>query len=177
MAENFPSAAPHGAPRSIKVACLRIDKSFYALDIRCIKEIIRPLPIVAVPQAPSYIDGVISLRNAVIPVVDLRRRFGLPAAATEPQLRRIVICAIDGRIVGVLVDEVTEVCSCHEADLRPTPYFLAGLEADLFPAVCRNGNSLMLLLNLGKLLTSDRPIDLAQVRPAQLAESEDDEHA
>lgn len=164
MAENYPTTAQPGASRSIKVACLRVGHEFYALDIRCIKEIIRPLPIVAVPKAPLYIDGVINLRKAVIPVVALRRRFGLPEAEKDSKMRRIVICVIDGRIVGLLADEVTEVCSCSEADLRPTPYYLSGLEAELFPAVCRNGDVLMMLLDLRKLLTSDRPIDLAQLR-------------
>lgn len=174
MAENFSPATLPGAARSIKVACLRVDHEFYALDIRCIKEIIRPLPIISVPKAPLYIDGVINLRKAVIPVVDLRRRFGLLAAASDLQLRRIVICAIDGRIVGFLVDEVTEVCSCSEADLRPTPYYLAGLEAELFPAVCRNGDVLMMLLDLRKLLASDQPINLSQVRQPPLVVSNND---
>ncbi|HEY5675078.1 MAG TPA: chemotaxis protein CheW [Malonomonas sp.] len=164
MTENYPPTVPPAATRSIKIACLRVGNEFYALDIGCIKEIIRPLTIVAVPKAPLYIDGVINLRKAVIPVVDLRRRFGLLDQCTDMKKRRIVICAIDGRIVGLLADEVTEVCSCTEADMRPTPYYLNGAEAELFPAICRNGENLMMLLDLRKLLASDKPIDLTQVR-------------
>jgi len=164
MTDNYPPAVTPSAPRSIKVACLRVGTEFYALDIGCIKEIIRPLTIIAVPKAPPYVDGVINLRKAVIPVVDLRRRFGLREQGTDLKKRRIVICAIDGRVVGLLADEVTEVCSCGEADMRPTPYYLSGLEAELFPAICRNGENLMMLLDLRKLLASDKQIDLAQVR-------------
>ena len=164
MTENLPPEVASRSPRSIKVACLRVGNEFYALDIMCIKEIIRQLPIVSVPKAPLYIDGVVNLRKAVIPVVDLRKRFGFTEESENVQKRRIVICAIDGRIVGLLADEVTEVCSCSEADIRPTPYYISGVEAELFPGVCRIGENLMMLLDLRKLLASDKPIDMAQVR-------------
>jgi len=150
--------------RSIKVACLRVGDGFYALDIMCIKEIIRPLPIVSVPKSPFYIDGVVNLRKAVIPVVDLRRRFGFVDGSEDTQKSRIVICKIDGRIVGLLADEVTEVRRCSEADIRPIPYYLSGPEAELFPCVCRKGDDLMMLLDLRKLLASDKQIDMAKFR-------------
>ena len=126
MNETLAPKLPTQKIQAIKVACLRVGNEFYALDIMSIKEIIRLLPIVAVPQAPDYVDGVVNLRKAVIPVVDLRRRFGLPELTEDVHRRRIVICAIDGRIVGLLADEVTEVVSCAEADVRPTPFYLSG---------------------------------------------------
>ncbi len=169
MTENLSPEAVSRTPRSIKVACLRVGNEFYALDIMCIKEIIRPLPIVAVPKAPLYVDGVVNLRKAIIPVVDLRRRFGFTEESENARKRRIIICALDGRIVGLLADEVTEVCSCSETDIRPTPYYLSGAEAELFPAVCRNGDDLLMLLDLRKLLASDRQIDMAQARQQSAA--------
>lgn len=172
MANKLPTEVAARASRSIKVACLRVAKEFYALDIMCIKEIIRPLPIVAVPRAPRYVEGVINLRQAVIPIVDLRRRFGFTEEVKDAKKRRMVICAIEGRMIGLLADEVTEVCCCSEADLRPTPYYLSGPEAELFPGICRNGDELMMLLDLRKLLDSDKPIDMAQVHQ-QTANSEE----
>lgn len=165
MAETLPESASSDSPQTIKVACLRVGSEFYALDIMCIKEIIRPLPIVAVPKAPAYVDGVVTLRKAVIPVVDLRRRFELPAAEAEEKNRRIVICAIDGSIVGLFADEVTEVCSCAKADVRPTPYYLSGPEAEFFPGVCRCDERLMMLLDPRKLLATQAGIDISQVSP------------
>lgn len=148
--------------QQLKVACLRVGQQFYALDIMCIKEIIRLLPIVAVPKAPAYVDGVVNLRNAVIPVVDLRRRFGLESSEEDEKKRRIVICAVDGRIVGLLADEVTEVISCSPNDVRPTPYYLSGAEAEFFPGVCRKDEQLMMLLDPRKLLAYEKPIDMSQ---------------
>lgn len=171
MTENLSTDTASAGSGVLKVACLRVGNEFYALDIMCIKEIIRPLPIVAVPRAPLYVDGVINLRKAVIPVVDLRRRLGLSGEAENPQKCRIVICAIDGRIVGLLADEVTEVRSCLASDVRPTPYYLSGAEAEIFPGVCRIGDELMMLLDLHKLLDSTIQVDLLQLQ--QKAGSED----
>ena len=172
MTDTHPSNLVSKTEQSIKVACLRVGKEFYALDIMCIKEIIRLLPIVSVPNAPFYVDGVVNLRKAVIPVVDLRRRFGFSDEAENMQKRRIVICAVDGRIVGLLADEVTEVCSCSESDVRPTPYYLSGPEAEFFPGICRNGDDLMMLLDLRKLLASNKPIDMLQAHQ-QISSGED----
>ena len=165
MSETLPGSVTATPSAAIKVACLRVGEAFYALDIMCIKEIIRPLPILAVPKAPFYVDGVINLRKAVIPVVDLRRRFGLPEAEGDHQKRRILICAIDGKIVGLLADEVTEVRRCEQGDVRPTPYYLSGAEAEIFPGVCRYGEQLMMLLDPRQLLASKARLDMRQPLP------------
>jgi purine-binding chemotaxis protein CheW len=171
MQQNPATDALEVATRQqLKVACLRVGQQYYALDIMCIKEIIRTLPIVAVPKAPAYVDGVINLRKAVIPVVDLRARFGLSPVQEESKRQRIVICAIDGRIVGLLADEVTEVVSCSPSDVRPTPYYLAGAEAEFFPGVCRKGEQLMMLLDPRKLLAFEKPIDMSQHESVTLSE-------
>jgi len=169
--EQTTDALAGSTPRQLKVACLQVGQQYYALDIMCIKEIIRPLPIVEVPKAPEYVDGVINLRKAVIPVVDLRRRFGLAAAVDDLSKRRIVICAIDGRIVGLLADAVTEVISCLPGDVRPTPYYLNGAEAEFFPGVCRKGEQLMMLLDPRKLLAFAQPIDMSSLESADLHEN------
>ena len=170
MNQDLSTESTGASPQGLKVACLRVGQQFYALDIMCIKEIIRLLPIVAVPRAPAYVDGVINLRKAVIPVVDLRRRFGLDNAADDDKKRRIVICSVDGRIVGLLTDEVSEVVSCSPDDVRPTPYYLAGPEADFFPGVCRNGGQLMMLLDLRKLLASEKHIDMRSLEKNSVLE-------
>jgi len=164
MIEHPPTASVgHSAP-PLKVACLRVGCEYYALDIMCIREIIRAQQVVPVPKAPAFVEGIVNLRKAVIPVVDLRRRFGLPPATGNESKRRIVICTIAGRVVGLLVDEVTEVCGFQQAEIRPTPYYLSGPEAEFFPGVCRRGDQLMMLLDLRKLLSNEHEIDLKQAR-------------
>ena len=104
--KSLPPRQEGASTDEIKLACLRVGSAFYALDIMGIREIIRLLPIVQVPRAPAYVDGVITLRKAVIPIVDLRRRFGIPLSV-EPCVR-IVICAVDSRIIGLVVDDVLQ---------------------------------------------------------------------
>jgi len=143
--------------KEIKLACLRVGPGYYALDIMGIREIIRPVPVIQVPRVPAYVDGVITLRKAVIPVVDLRRRFGVEVRL-EPR-ERLVICAIDGRIIGLHVDEVTEIVSFIRDDIQPAPYYMAGADTEFFPGICRHKGRLLLLLNLRKILSSDQQID------------------
>jgi len=148
---------------SLKLAHLRVGTGHYALDIMCIREVIRSMAVIPVPKAPEFVDGVIHLRKAVIPVIDLRQRFGLPPAPEQETKRRIVICTLDGRVIGLLVDEVTEVCNCQLTDLRPTPYYLQGEEVDFFPAVCRKGDILMMLLDLRLMLANKQKIVAGQL--------------
>lgn len=145
-------------PQKVKFACLRVGDGYYALDIMCIREIIRPLPITRVPQASPFIDGIISLRKTVIPVVDLRRRFGL-SVPEQDRRQRMVICAVEGCMVSLMVNEVTEVRSFDREEIQPAPYYLSGTDVKFFPGVCRHGGRLFLLLDLKTILTSDKSID------------------
>jgi purine-binding chemotaxis protein CheW len=162
----LPAVSAEAADKDVKLACLRVGSAFYALDIMGIREIIRPLPITEVPKAPSYVDGVITLRKAVIPVVDLRRRFGIEKKA-EPR-ERIVICAVQGKIVGLVVDEVSEVATFSREDIRPAPYYMSGAEADFFPGVCRHNGRLLLLIDLHRILSSEQRIDADQIHQQAL---------
>ena len=167
--EFLPSVQERKAIDQIKLACLRVGPAFYALDIMGIREIIRPIPLIEVPRAPTYVDGVINLRNSVIPVVDMRRRFGL-ARKSEPR-ERIVICAIDGRIVGLLVDEVSEVATFARDEIRPAPYYMCGADNEFFPGVCRHRGRLLLLIDLRKILSTEQRID-ADLLQQQVLENE-----
>ena len=75
----------------IQVACFRLLDDLYAVDIMRIKEIIRPQKLTALPKAPAFIDGVINLRGSVIPVVDLRKRFAMPAREFDSATRLLII--------------------------------------------------------------------------------------
>src|SRR5512133_3128779 len=97
------------APRERAELCtFRIGGEDYAVDIMRVREIISPLPVTPVPRAPAFIEGVIRLRSEVIPVVDVRKRFGLPPAPPTRRTKFIVV-RIGGRRLALVVDEVTEV--------------------------------------------------------------------
>ena len=152
--------SPGGAERQeVQLACFRVGAELYALDIMRIREIIRPQKLTAVPKAPRFIEGVINLRGAVIPVADLRKRFDQPCLE-ENRKSRVIICSVSGRIVGLLVDEVLEVRRYGRQDVAPAPQFLKGPEAEFFLGVARRGDDLVMVLDLDRILSSDEQIAL-----------------
>jgi len=148
--------------REIQLACFRIGGEMYALDILRIKEIIRPQKLTPVPKAPPFIEGVINLRGAVIPVVDLRKRFDHAAGGTDRKTR-VIICAISGKVIGLIVDEVTEVRRYSRQEVQPAPQFLRGKGAEFFLGVCRRDDDLVMLLDLERILSSGEKIDLEKI--------------
>jgi purine-binding chemotaxis protein CheW len=145
--------------KEIQLACFRVGDQLYGLDILRIREIVRPQKLRPVPRAPAFIEGVMNLRGAVIPVVDLRRRFELAIPPADRQTR-IMISALSGRIVGLLVDEVAEVRRYGRKEIQPAPHFLSGRGAQFFLGVCRKDEDLILILDLEKLLSTDEKFDL-----------------
>lgn len=152
--------------QEIQLACFKIGQELYALDIMKIKEIIRPQKLTPIPKAPSFIEGVINLRGAVIPVADMRKRFDQPVG-TESRKARIVISALGGKIIGLLVDEVTEVKRFGRAEIAPAPQFIKGPEADYFLGVARRDDDLIMLIDLEKVLSTDEKIALQNLNQKQ----------
>ena len=157
------SPAREGVRQEIQLACFRIGTEMYALDIMRIREIIRPQRLTPVPKAPPFIEGVINLRGAVVPVVDLRKRFEQPAAGPERRTR-ILICALAGKVIGLMVDEVDEVRRYTRQEIQPSPQFLRGRGSEFFLGVCRRDDQLVMLIDLEKILSSDERIDLEGIQ-------------
>lgn len=136
----------------------------FALEIMKIREIINPLPIRPVPRSPEFVEGVIDLRGAILPVVDLRKRLGLPPA--EPGLsRKIIIAALQGRTVGLVVDAVREVLRISPEDVQPPPAVAVGAGGALVSGVCSLGGRILLLLDVDGLLTAEERGDLEALPP------------
>ena len=149
--------------QEVQLACFKVGAELYALDIMRIKEIIRPQKLTPIPKAPSFIEGVINLRGSVIPVADMRKRFDQPINA-ENRKNRIVICSLAGRVIGLLVDEVTEVKSFSRKEIAPSPQFIHGAQADYFLGVARRDDDLIMLIDLEKVLSTEEKIELRTLR-------------
>ena len=144
---------------TLSCVCFWVGAEEYALDIMRIKEIINPLRITAVPRAPGFIEGVIELRGAILPVVDLRKRFDLPATATTRSTKYIIV-AIDGRIVGLVVDRVGEVLRVAPGEIKAAPTFVAGENAAYFTGVCSRDGRIRMVLDIDRVLSSQEKISL-----------------
>ncbi|RNC29570.1 MAG: Chemotaxis protein CheW [Candidatus Dichloromethanomonas elyunquensis] len=127
----------------------------FGVEIMKAQEIIRIPPITRVPKAPSYVEGVINLRGNVIPVVNLRVRFGMPLDE-ETDLSRIVVLQVRRRVFGVRVDRVTEVLRLDSEAIEPPPPVALGMDSSFIRGVGKIGERLLILLNLDQLMGEDR---------------------
>ena len=139
----------------VKLATFRVGVALYAIDILRIKEIILPLKVTTIPNSPLFIEGVINLRGAVIPVIDLRKRFAV-ATIVDGRLTRIVICMAFRRLFALVVDEVVEVRSYVREELQTAPKFFQGQETDIFLGVAHRADDLLMILDLERFLSLSR---------------------
>ena len=124
----------------------------FGVDILREQEINRTMAITKVPKAPEFVEGVINLRGKVIPIIDLRRRFGLQSKAHDKHTRIIVI-EINTMIVGFVVDSVSEVLRIPASTVEPPPPVVAGLESEYISGVGKLEDRLLILLDLDRLLS------------------------
>ena len=148
--------------REILLTCFRLGEDIYAVDIMRIKEIIRPQKLATLPKAPSFVEGVLNLRGAVIPVIDLRKRFDMPSLEID-QSRRLLIVMLAGRMLGIAVDEVTEVISVPVADIKPPPQVTQSSSAEYLVGVCLVQDDLIMLLNPDRLMTLHETDELGRI--------------
>ena len=107
-----------------------------------------------VPHAPSYVEGVVSIRGTVIPAINLRKRFGFAAVPHDPRTRLIVVRAL-GRIVGLIVDSAREFASIPSDAIVPLPEGIADTTGRYLRGVAHRGERLMLMVDLAELLAND----------------------
>jgi purine-binding chemotaxis protein CheW len=146
----------------IQLVTFSIGEEEFGVDILKVQEIIRTMEITKVPRAQDFVEGVINLRGKVIPIIDLRRRFGLDSKAHDKHTRIIVI-EINNMIVGFVVDSVSEVLRIPASTVEPPPPVVAGLESDYISGVGKLHDRLLILLDLDKLLSSEDIEALSQL--------------
>lgn len=130
----------------------------YGVEILRVQEIIGMMPITRVPNTPPHIKGVINLRGKVIPIMDLREKFGMPPAEETEQV--MIVVQVAGRQVGVVVDKVSEVATIAAGDIDATPDFGAGVHTEFLLGLGKSQGKLKLLLDIERVLTSQDVIDL-----------------
>ena len=129
----------------------------YGVPILCVHEIIRYETLTRIPQTPIYIDGVLNLRGQVIPVINLRKKFGLPDQEID-RSTRIMVVDLGDRVVGMVVDAVSEVLLIGESEISPPPPMGTQVKADFISGMGKVGDHLMILLDLDKILSAEEKI-------------------
>ena len=141
-------AAPAAAEVLRQFLCVRVAGAPYAVPVENVREIVRVRPITPIPRTVSCVRGVISLRGEIIQVIDLRLRLVLPPATVAKANRIVVVQADDGRVAGVLVDEVREVLRVSESAIGSSTVDAQGVVA----ALCTNGSEFVSIVDPARLL-------------------------
>ena len=149
-----------------KYMTFQLSEEDYGLPILMVREIIGLMEITRVPRVPEFVRGVINLRGRVIPVIDLRLKFGMEKTeATDQTVIIVVQCQVDGRplTMGLLVDQVLEVLSIDGSQIEPAPSLAhAQLDEEFILGVGKHEKRIVFLLDIARILSSDEARDLAR---------------
>jgi len=148
------------AGQLLQVVTFHVGPEIFGLDILVVHEIIRFQPLTRVPNLPAFVEGVLNLRGKVIPVVGLRQRMGLERK--EPTgTTKIIVASVKGDVLGFMVDSVSEVLRIDASAVEPAPR-IAENGQRYVQGVGKLENSLLLLLNIDKVLTDEESAAVSQ---------------
>lgn len=158
LAETMDQAVKAMHDREGKYLTFMLADEEYGIGILKVKEIIGMMPVTSVPQTPDFVKGVINLRGKVIPVIDLRLRFGMdPSDYTERTC--IIVVEIQGEagniLIGSVVDTVSEVLNIKGKDIEDTPAFGTKLETDYILGMAKVEGGVKILLNIDQVLNAE----------------------
>ena len=147
----------------LKVIVFVLGSEEYGVEVDKVKVIERMQPITRIPKTPAFIKGVMNLRGVVVPVLDLRGRFGL-AETTYTENTRIIVVAVDEMEVGMIVDSANDVIDVNSDEIADPPEIVGGIKAKYLHGVARlRENRLLVLLNLKEVLNKSELVQLEQL--------------
>ena len=150
-----------------QLVVFELANEFYGIDIAVVESIIKMQAITQLPQTPAYIKGVTNLRGTVLPVIDLRTRFGLETQKDTKQTR-VIIVTMGSVKVGVMVDGVSEVLRISDESIEPLPPMVNSVNSDFLKGIVRLEDRLIILLEVEKVLDLHEQQTLAAM-PAMAA--------
>ena len=160
VAQAASKTASTNASTELQLVTFEVGNEEFAIDILTVREINRLMELTRVPQSPPDVEGVINLRGRIIPVIDLRRRFGLGEAKRDDKTC-IVVVEVNKRVLGFLVDCVHEVLRISSDIVDQAPPMACGLRSDYVAGVAKLSDRLIILLDIEKLLGNDSTQALA----------------
>jgi purine-binding chemotaxis protein CheW len=143
---------------TMQLVSFTLGKELYGIEITKVREIILITEITRIPETPHYLKGLINLRSTVIPVIDLRARFGLPEGDLSDESRIMVLQAC-GKTIGIVVDAVSEVLRVKQEQIAPPPPTVAGLGREYLSGLVKLDKQLLILLDIDKIF-GDEEIDV-----------------
>ena len=134
----------------IQLVSFRLGQEEFGIDILKVQEINRMVEITKVPQTSHYCEGIINLRGKVIPVINLRKKFELDIKEWD-KATRILVCDVDGNVVGMIVDSVEEVLKIPKSTIEPTPNIVTSINSDYINGIAKREKQLLIFLDVTKI--------------------------
>ncbi len=164
--QNTQDISAHGGQSSsdgelLQLVSFEVGDEEYAVPILSVQEINRMMQITRVPQSPEFVEGVINLRGKIIPVIDLRKRFGLTELENSDDVR-IIVVEVANRVIGFTVDRVNEVLRISSSIVEPPPSMVCGIDTDYVQGVGKLDDRLLILLHLEKLFSAAEIAEIDQ---------------
>lgn len=154
----YESGAAVNVSPSVQFIIFAIGDEQYGVDIMAVREIKGWVDITHLPKQPTYVRGVLNLRGAIVPIMDLRCRFGQGLTTTSP-LHIMIIVQIEGRQIGLIGDRVLDIVSVDVAEIQKVPRASAGAATDFLAGLVTHDNSMIALIDLPGLLAIDNTGD------------------
>lgn len=127
----------------------------YGVEVLRVREIIRMPPITKMPNTPHYVEGIINLRGKVIPIISMRKRFGLPEADYTSHTR-IMVMDVAGGLTGFIVDGVSEVIRIRSSEIQPPPPMVSGnLDQEFIMGVFNHGERLLIIMDVERMFSKE----------------------
>jgi len=139
----------------LEIVSINLAGQKFCIDIMTIREIRGWVPVTPVPHQPDFVLGILNLRGAVIPVIDLSRRLGMKSGETTER-SAIIVTDVDGMLAGLLVDQVSDMITIKLDDLQPPPEIIPKQQRDYCRGVVATGNEIVCVLNLAALAQEHR---------------------
>ena len=139
-----------------------VEEEQYGIDISRIKEIIAAMDITHIPKTPDFVKGVINLRGSIIPVVDVRLKFGMPEREMDVNTA-IIIYEVNKVYIGFIVDQVEDVLSLNDENISDAPHFGTNIDTSFIENVAEVENDVIMLLNLEKIFEAEELLDISKL--------------
>ena len=163
------SAMPDSAAE-LRLITFTVGPETFVLDIMGLRQIIPYSGSTTVPTAPAFIEGIIVLRNEVIPIIDLRARL-YPQLQERPEQPLVLITHSSAGVIGLKVDEVRRIVTVTSDQLLPPPPLVKGIRGELLIAVIPHGEEVLLLIDMEAVLTADEKKELAEADLQQVPQT------
>lgn len=151
-----------GAMETTQLVSFTVGKEEYGVPIGDVQEVVRMPAITHLPQTESFLKGVINLRGNIIPVIDMRERFNMEAQEYA-QTTRVVVTMVKNKLVGLIVDTVSQVVVLNKDDIEEAPDIIHGISREYIEGIGKSNGTMIIILKIDNVLTAEEVKKISKV--------------